>query len=332
MVHSLKKLKAVILVGGYGTRLRPLTYTLPKPLVPFINKPILEHQIEALVNAGVKEIILALNYYSDLIIENARIYEKLYDISIIYSKEDDVLGTAGPLALAKKYLEGDFYVLNSDVICDYPLKDMMKYHMSHKKEATMLTTNVDDPSRYGIVVTHDKSNIVQSFIEKPKASHITSINAGIYIFNESILNRISLKECSLEREIFPQVVKESSLLTYELEGFWMDIGQIKDYLIGQKMYIEKYKESSLNINAQYNYVMGKNVKIGENVFIENSAIFDDVIIGDNVIIKDSIVGWNSEIEDGAKIINGSVLGYSVNVSKDCVLDNNLVKPFKTVEL
>lgn len=178
------------------------------------------------------EIILALNYYFDLIISQVKKYENKYNISIIYSKEDEVLGTAGALALARKYLKNDFFVLNSDVICEYSLIEMMGYHLSHKKETTMLTTNVEDPSRYGIVVTHEDSKIVNKFIEKPKESKISRINAGIYIFNESILNRIDLKECSLEREIFPQIVQDRSLLIYELQGYWMDIGQIKDYLIG----------------------------------------------------------------------------------------------------
>ncbi|WUR02266.1 mannose-1-phosphate guanyltransferase [Vairimorpha necatrix] len=329
MVHLKNQPRALILVGGYGTRLRPLTYTLPKPLVPFINKPILEHQISALVKIGVKVIILALNYYSDLIIEKVKVYETKYNIQIIYSKEDEVLGTAGPLALARRHLKGVFYVLNSDVICDYPLYEMMIYHLSTNYEATMLTTSVEDPSRYGVVITHENTHTVKSFIEKPKALKISRINAGIYIFNESILNRIELKESSLERDIFPNIVKDNLLGTFDLRGFWMDIGQIKDYLIGQHMYLKRYLVKEHDIEK--NVVIGDNVKIGQNVYIENSTIFDNVLIGNNVIIKDSIIGWNSIIKSGAKI-NGSVLGDSVNVSEDCILDSLLIKPDKIVEL
>ncbi|EEQ82604.1 hypothetical protein NCER_100660 [Vairimorpha ceranae BRL01] len=320
---------ALILVGGYGTRLRPLTYTVPKPLVPFVNKPILEHQICALAKAGVNQIILALNYYSDLIIEEVKVYENKYNIKIIYSKEEIVLGTGGPLALSSKYLNGNFYVLNSDVICDYPFVEMMNYHLNTKNEVTMLTTHVEDPSRYGIVVTHENSKKVKSFIEKPFNSEIKRINAGIYVFNESILKRIEIREVSLEREIFQEVVKDNLLGIYELNGFWNDIGQIKDYLNGQHSYLKKYNLENCDVTK--NVVIGKNVTIGQNVQIENSTVFDNVTIGSNVIIKDSIIGWNSIIQDNVQIINGSVLGNSVNVSTDCILDSYLVNPNKIIK-
>lgn len=234
MVHRKEQLTALILVGGYGKRLRPLTYTVPKPLIPFVNKPILEHQIEALVKNGVSIIILALNYYSDLIIQEVKNYKTKYNVDIIYSKEDEILGTGGPIALAKKYLKNNFYVLNSDVICNFPFKKMMEFHLKHKKEATILVTSVENPSRYGLVKTFNNSHLVQEFIEKPQNSNLNRINAGIYIFNESIFNRLEVRDCSLEREIFPLIVKEKLMVVYELKGFWMDIGQIKDYLKDKK--------------------------------------------------------------------------------------------------
>lgn len=335
MVHLKKNIKALILVGGYGTRLRPLTYTVPKPLVPFINKPILKHQIDALVKAGCDEIVLALNYYSHLIIKEVKKYAEEHNINIIYSKEQEVLGTGGPLALAREYLKGDFFVLNSDVICDYPFSDMMDYHISHGKKATILSTSVDDPSRYGLIKTYDDSSIVESFIEKPSKIVRSRINAGIYIFNESILEGIQLKECSLEREIFPCISKEKEMMVYDLKGFWMDIGQIPDYLAGQKMYLDHYSDKFSEadgsmIDVKNNVVFGNNVKIGKNVSLRNATVFDNCTIGDNVVIENSIVGWNSIIEEDVRIINCSALGNSVNIMRNCLLDSNKVQPNKTI--
>ena len=327
MVHAKEQVKAVILVGGYGTRLRPLTHTLPKPLVPFANKPILRHQIEALVAAGIKEIVLALNYYSELIIKEVRDYSDEFGINIIYSKEHEPLGTAGPLALARKYLEGHtFFVLNSDITCMFPLAEMLSFHHSHGCEGTILATNVDDPSRYGLIITEQDTSLVKSFLEKPKAAMAGRINAGIYILNSSVLARVQPRECSIEREVFPAMACEGQLRVFDLSGFWMDIGQPADYIRGQGMYLRHHNlQTSVHdpatgmLSVQDNVVVGRNVTIGKNVAISNSTIFDNVEIGDNVTIRDSIVGWNAKINDNATINTCCVLGYAAVVERSAIL-------------
>lgn len=328
MVHAKEQVKAVILVGGYGTRLRPLTHTLPKPLVPFANKPILRHQIEALVATGIKEIVLALNYYSELIIKEVHDYSDEFGIKIIYSKEQEPLGTAGPLALARKYLEGHtFFVLNSDITCMFPLAEMLSFHHSHGREGTILSTNVDDPSRYGLIITDQGTSLVRSFLEKPKAATAGRINAGIYILNSSVLDRVQLRECSIEREVFPAMAQEGQLQVFDLKGFWMDIGQPADYIRGQGMYLRHHKDTAGaswapdagTFSVEDNVVVGRNVKIGKNVAISNSTIFDNVEIGDNVTIRDSIVGWNTKIKDNATISMCCVLGYATTVETSATL-------------
>ncbi|KAM0671730.1 GDP-mannose pyrophosphorylase [Ordospora colligata] len=328
MVHVEEKTKAVILVGGYGSRLRPLTYTVPKPLVPFANKPILRHQIEALVQAGVKEIILALNYYSELIIQEVRDYSEEFGITITYSKEQDPLGTAGPLALAKRHLDGcTFFVLNSDVICRFPLLEMLAFHHKHGKQGTILSTTVDDPNRYGAIVLEQNTASVKSFLEKPKNSPTNRINAGIYILESSVLDIIELKECSIEREIFPAMAVEKELQVFDLKGFWMDIGQPADYIKAQGLYLKHIQGSDAVedlrccISIENNVVIGKNVKMGRNVTIINSTVFDNVEIGDNVIIKDSIIGWCTKIGEDASVVGFSVLGYATMVQKSTTLES-----------
>lgn len=188
-------MKALILVGGFGTRLRPLTLTIPKPIVEFCNKAMILHQIEALVKAGVTEVVLAVNYRPELMSAKLKKYEDVYGIKITYSQEETPLGTAGPLALARDILEGDkgdpFFVLNSDITCEYPLKELLAFHKAHGKEGTIMVTKVEEPSKYGVVVSKQNGEI-ERFVEKPQVFVGNKINAGIYIFNPSILNRIEV--------------------------------------------------------------------------------------------------------------------------------------------
>eukprot|EP00916_Digyalum_oweni_P003122 GHVL01005631.1.p1 GENE.GHVL01005631.1~~GHVL01005631.1.p1 ORF type:complete len:174 (+),score=35.35 GHVL01005631.1:48-569(+) len=172
-------LKALLLVGGYGTRLRPLTLSKPKPLIEFCNISILEHQIAAAVETGVEEIILAVSYRPQALQDVIPSLEEKYGISIKISIETHPLGTAGPIKLAENLLENTqyFFVFNSDVICDFPLKDMLNFHKSHKQEGTLLVTRVSDPSKYGVVVTDDDGKI-QKFVEKPSTFVGDRINAG----------------------------------------------------------------------------------------------------------------------------------------------------------
>jgi len=150
----------LILIGGYGTRLRPLTLTVPKPLVDFGDKPILCHQIDALAKAGVKEVILAVNNLPPELMSSLITLEEKYNVKISISIENEPLGTAGPIRLAKEKIlqdneSGMFFVFNSDVICDYPLEKFVEFHKAHGREGTILTTLVEDPTRYGVIVSKE---------------------------------------------------------------------------------------------------------------------------------------------------------------------------------
>jgi mannose-1-phosphate guanylyltransferase len=241
-----KPLKGLILVGGFGTRLRPLTLTKAKPLIEFINKPILCHQIEALKSVGVDEIILAINYQPDRMYDFINEAEKNYGIKITCSKEDEALGTAGPIGLAKKYLEkmegNEIFIFNADVTCRFPLKEMLSFHKKHGKEGTIAVTKVKDPSKYGVIISN-KEGQISNFIEKPQEYVGDNINAGLYVFNKKFLDRVSAKPSSLEREVFPLMAKEGELYTFELEGFWADVGQPKDFLNGTYLFLNDLSSS-----------------------------------------------------------------------------------------
>ncbi len=217
-------MKALILAGGYGTRLRPLTFTKPKPLVEFANKPILWHQVKALVEVGVTEVILAINYQPESMIEYMKELEKEFGIKVTASIETEPLGTAGPIRLAKERLlanstQEDFFVFNSDIICQFPLKKMLEFHKARKAEGTIMVTQVEDPSRYGVIL-FDESGQIQEFIEKPSKPISNKINAGLYILNKSVIDRIPERLTSIEREIFPKIAADHKLFALVLEGIW----------------------------------------------------------------------------------------------------------------
>jgi mannose-1-phosphate guanylyltransferase len=336
-------MKALILVGGFGTRLRPLTLTLPKPLVPFANKPMILHQIEALAAVGVKDIVLAVNYRPEVMVAYMKEYEDILGIKISFSVETEPLDTAGPLALARDILGKDdepFFVLNSDVICEFPFEEMIQFHNAHGGEGTILVTKVDEPSKYGVVVTVPGTSNIERFVEKPVEFVGNRINAGIYMFKASILRRIEPVPTSIEKKIFPAMAQDGELHCMDLEGFWMDVGQPRDYLTGIGLYLKSLErrgntnapQSALAPHSPHPNVLKKvsNASQGEytingNVLIDptasigrNCIIGPNVTIGANCVIGDGVRITRSAVFEGAKInshtwINNSIIGWRASV-------------------
>lgn len=351
-------MKALILVGGFGTRLRPLTLSVPKPLVPFANIPMVLHQIEALVEAGVTHVVLAVNYRPDDMEKSLRAFSEKLGVQISLSLETEPLGTAGPLALAKDILRGgdDFFVLNSDVICPFPFGEMVAFHKKHGKEGTLLVTQVEEPSKYGVVVYDKPSGRIDKFVEKPQVFVGNRINAGLYIFKSSILDRISVKPTSLEKEIFPVMASAGELYAMDLQShFWMDVGQPPDYLIGQCMYLDYLSKSktradtlakgpeivgpclvdpSARIGAGCrigpHVVIGPDVVIGDGVRLQRCAIFNNSNIKPHAWIKDSIIGWRCTVGSWARLDAVTVLGEDVEVKDELYLNGARVLPHKSI--
>ncbi|KAJ2336688.1 mannose-1-phosphate guanyltransferase [Coemansia sp. RSA 2681] len=352
-------MKALILVGGFGTRLRPLTLSVPKPLVDFANKPMILHQIEALVKAGVTDIVLAVNYKPEVMVAVLKKYEAKFGITITFSVEKEPLGTAGPLALARDVLGKDdspFFVLNADVTCEYPFEKMRDFHIEHGNEGTILATKVEEPSKYGVIVTQPKSSRIDRFVEKPVEFVGNRINAGIYIFSPSILDRIELRPTSIEKEIFPKMASDQQLHTFDLEGFWMDVGQPKDFLTGTCLYLSSVakRNPELLAPASEEYVNGGNVlvdptarigkgcKIGPNVTIGANVVIGDGVrlqrcvlmeatqVKDYAWIKNSIVGWHSSIGRWSRLDGVTVLGDDVHIGHELYINGASVLPHKSI--
>lgn len=349
-------MKALILVGGYGTRLRPLTLSRPKPLVEFANKPMLLHQIEALVQVGVKHIILAVSYRAELLEKELKLEEERLGIKINMSHEVEPLGTAGPLALAKDMLtEGSdpFFVLNSDVICHFPFDEMIAFHKHHGKEGTIVVTRVEEPSKYGVVVYSPEDGKIERFVEKPQEFVSNKINAGMYIFSQSILDRIPLKPTSIEKEIFPVMAKDNNLFALELKGFWMDVGQPKDFLTGMCLYLNDLKTHlpdklhngpSIvgNVLVDPTAKIGENCRIGPNVTIGPGVIIEDgvcikrctilrgTIIRSHAWLSSCIIGWNCQVGKWARLENVTVLGEDVIVKDELYINGGRILPHKEI--
>ncbi|KAI9877165.1 MAG: mannose-1-phosphate guanyltransferase [Pleopsidium flavum] len=353
--------QSLILVGGFGTRLRPLTLTLPKPLVEFANRPMILHQVESLAAAGVTDIVLAVNYRPDVMVSALKKYEEEYNVKIEFSVESEPLGTAGPLKLAEKILGKDdspFFVLNSDVICDYPFQQLADFHKSHGEEGTIVVTKVEEPSKYGVIV-HKPSHPsrIDRFVEKPVEFVGNRINAGIYILNPSVLKRIELRPTSIEQETFPAICKDGQLHSFDLEGFWMDVGQPKDFLSGTCLYLssltkkgsKKLTPSSVpyvhggNVLVDPTAKVGRNCRIGPNVTIGPNVIVGDGVrlqrcvllagskVKDHAWVKSTIVGWNSSIGKWARLENVSVLGDDVTIGDEIYVNGGSILPHKSIK-
>jgi len=282
-------------------------------------------------------------------------YEQELGISIIMSEETEPLGTAGPLALAKNLLKGDepFFVLNSDVICTFPFQHLLDFHKKHGKEGTIMVTQVEEPSKYGVVVSEAESGKILRFVEKPQIFVGNNINAGIYMFNSSILDRIEVKPTSIEKEVFPKMANEGQLYCVALEGFWMDVGQPKDYLQGMSLYLHHlHDKQSEELSHSPGIIppvlihksavigdgciIGPNVSIGQGCVIENGvrlancALLTGSVVRSNTLIKNSIIGWNCEVGSWTRVESYSVLGADVHINNELYVNGGKILPNKTI--
>jgi mannose-1-phosphate guanylyltransferase len=249
-------------------------------------------------------------------------------------------------------------VLNSDVICDYPFKEMAAFHKAHGGEGTIIVTKVEEPSKYGVVVHKSgHSSAIDRFVEKPIEFVGNRINAGIYMFNPSVLKRIELRPTSIEKETFPDMCEDGQLHSFDLEGFWMDIGQPKDFLTGTCLYLSSLTKQGSKARAPQSqpWVYGGNVlvhptaKIGQNCRIgPNVTIGPNVVVGDGVRlqrcvilkgskikdhawVKSTIVGWNSTVGRWARLENVTVLGDDVTIGDEIYVNGGSILPHKEIK-
>ncbi len=338
-------LKAVILVGGEGTRLHPLTYEIPKAMVPVLNRPFLEHTIAYLKNYKVKDIILALSYLPEAI-QNYFGDGSNSGVKLNYAVEDNPLGTAGAVKNAERYLTSTFVVLNGDVFTDIDIADMLAFHRGKGAKATIGLTWVDDPRAFGIVETESDGR-VRRFIEKPSPAQVTTnwINAGVYLLEPEVLEHVPPNtHYMFGKELFPLLLKLGEpVYGFPSSGYFLDMGtpgnylrlncdllllKAKSALIGglNREGVGCDKEVIIHPSAEVvgpavigsrcridqkacikgPVVMGADCYIGEGANIEVAVLWRGVNIGAGVTLKQCILGTNTKIEDNEQVINAVV--------------------------
>lgn len=314
-------MKAIVLVGGFGTRLRPLTLSTPKQMLPVVNRPMIERVVEALGAHGVTDAVLSLGYRPDAFIDR---YPTgvCAGVRLHYAVEPEPLDTAGAIRFAALHARVDetFVVVNGDVLTDLDFRQLIAFHRDRRAEATIHLTPVEDPSRYGVVPT-DETGLVSGFIEKPPRDQAPTnwINAGAYVLEPSVIDRIpGGRKVSIERETFPALVADRTLYALRAEGYWVDAGTPATYLeVNLDLLDGKRGAAENGIDARATIasnakvlrsVIGPGVTIGADAEIVDSVIMRDVRVHDRAVVRDSIVGSGSTIGVGAAVTALSVIG------------------------
>ncbi len=319
-------MKAVIMAGGFGTRLRPLTMTIPKPMVPIVNKPMMEHIVNLLKKHSIKDFVSVLYFHPDIITSYFGNGEN-FGINMNYITAVADYGTAGAVKNAYKFLDERFIVISGDVLTDFDISEAVKFHKEKKAKATILLTRVSKPLQFGIVIT-DKDGKITRFLEKPTWGEVFSdtINTGIYILEPEVLDLIPYQEeFDFSKDLFPLMLKENMpLYGYIAKGYWRDVGNLDEYILGQKDALWK------KINVQIDGNMSDNLHSFSSSIIANSAKFKGtVIIGKNskisqhCEISDSVIGDNVIIEPGARL-TGVTVWDNVKVSEFVEVSNSVI--------
>ncbi len=300
-------MKAVVMAGGEGTRLRPLTSSRPKPLVPILNKPCMQHTIELLKRYGITDIVVTLYYLADEIEGYFGDGSEL-GVNLIYTVEDTPLGTAGSVKKAEEYLKDDtFIIVSGDALTDLDVEKALAYHKEKQSVATLVLQHVDNPLEFGVVITDDNGRI-RRFLEKPSWGEVFSdtVNTGMYILEPSIFEYMQPdKNYDWSQDIFPQILaEEKPMFGYVLGEYWTDVGSLQQYR--QAQYEMLGGMTKLPIDGRRE---GGDIWIGEGTEIEPSArLIGPLCIGKNCRINagahigpDTVIGDNCLIEEGATL-------------------------------
>jgi len=354
-------MKAVIIAGGLGTRLRPLTYNVPKPIVPVANRPFVLHQIDLLRQHGIKEVILNLHYLSKEIREVLADGNK-FGVRIRYSIEKHPLGTAGAVKNAEEYFDDEpLLVFNGDTLTDINLSQVIEFHKKNGARATLTLTRVEDPTAYGLILI-DRHGVVTRFIEKPsweqlanfsKLGPANTINAGIYVLDPKIFRGVPKGvEYSFERQLFPSLLEKGELVCgYVSDRYWIDIGKPSQYrqaheaimrnevavrIIGTRTDGKNWIGDLARIDKTARLIgpaiIGRKVSVGAESRIKDFTVLGDgVAVGSESTLSHAIVWAGSRIGDHVNL-EGCIIGFNCLIEDNATIgagvvlaDNSLIK-------
>ena len=350
-------MQAIVLVGGEGTRLRPLTYGTPKPMVPILGVPFLARTMERLYSAGIRDVILPAGYMPEAIIDYFGDGSRI-GMKITYVIEETPLGTAGALKNVEQYITGKFFVLNGDILTSLDLRAMTAEHERKGGIGLLHLIRVDDPSAFGCVV-HDSDGRISEFVEKPprETAPTNEINAGTYLFEQEILDLIPAgRNVSIERETFPQIIASGQgLYAYTTADYWIDLGKPEQYLSAHrdvlagrmpllglepgatgagasalagvaKLHLPVHADAGVQVDSAAelgpNLVLGEGCRIKSGAIVHDTVLWDGVTIEEGAIVEGAIVASNAQIGRNARVGAGSVIGHDAVVGAGEVLGPN----------
>jgi mannose-1-phosphate guanylyltransferase len=324
--------KAVVLVGGEGTRLRPLTETIPKPLLPIVNRPFLHRVLDHLAAHGVTEVISSSPYLEESFKEF--IAERHGDPAVTWITERSPLGTGGAIVNALPHLDSTFLVLNGDILTDLDLTALLELHRRKRAVATIALRHVEDARPYGLVRSEDDGRVVE-FREKPAELIPGDINAGTYVLErEAVQEWRARRMVSIEREIYPSLIENGAPVYGAVrEAYWMDLGTPQNYLqahfdvLGGRVAGLNYPSPFVSETARVDpearlgrdVVIGERSTVGEGAEIESSVLLDGVVAGPGARVSHSILGPGATVGAGARV-EGSVLAATARVEPDAHLE------------
>ncbi len=311
-------MRAVVLVGGFGTRLRPLTLTTPKPMLPVGHRPIVENLVRMLSAAGITEVVLGLGFKPEPFIA-AFPDGECAGVRLHYAVEPEPLDTAGAIKFAAEHagIDDTFVVVNGDVLTDLDVAALIAFHRSTGAEATIHLTPVEDPSAYGVVALAGDGR-VERFVEKPAPGTAPSnlINAGTYVLEPSVLARIpSGRKVSIERETFPSIVSDGRLFALSTDDYWIDTGRPEPYLRANLDMIDGVRRT-LRADA-----VEDGARVDGGARVSHSLISRGAVVGSGAAIEDSVVLGSAVIEDGAVVRGSIVMGH---VGRSSIITDTVV--------
>ncbi len=359
-------MQAIILAGGEGTRLRPLTSTVPKPVVPLVDRPFIAYMLEWLARHGVDDVVMSCGFLATAV-RNVLGDGSQYGLRLRFVEEPDPRGTAGALKYAEDLLDERFLMLNGDVLTDIDLTAQIAQHEATGAVGTLALVSVADPSTYGLVRLHE-DNAVRGFVEKPAADQIDTnrISAGAYVLERSVLDLIPAdRNVSIERDVWPRLV-DHGLYGCPAEAYWLDVGTPERYLQGTFDILEgnvrtavadrlgdTYLSVADRVDAQGRIVppalverectiaagahvgslvvLGEGVSVGEGATIERSVVLNGAEIGAGAVLRDCIVAAGVRIGEGTTVAGGAVIGEGVTIGAENVLDHG-VRVFPGTEI
>ena len=313
-------MQVVVLAGGFGTRLRPWTYEIPKPILPMLDKTLLEHVVEVVPSDKVDEVVVAGGYKVDDIEAYFKEADVSYDVRIV--RETEPLGTGGALGNCRDVVSGQFVCLNGDIVSSLDMQVGLDLHQKNGGIGTLALWEVEDPTRFGIVGLDDEQRITQ-FKEKPAPEEVFSnlINAGSYLFKDDIFDYIPSGRSSLEREVFPVLAEERKLNGFSFDGYFIDAGTPKSWSLGVEASIahERWKGGK---RVDSNWHADDSISIQGDSNVRNSMLSTGASITSAHLSKCSLLN-NVQVGNNSRL-NETLVGRNSTIGKNCTLDNVVV--------